>query len=763
MDQLLLKLNALGIDIRVDKGQLRLNVPKDFTDTNILEEVRAYKQDLIAFISERTNINAIKNIPKASNKEFHQLSPAQRRIFILHEIDKKSLAYNMPHILKIHGKVNVQVLNSIFKQLIERHESLRTSFKVLNDEPVQKIENSFEFQIEEFENESESVVINRFIRPFNLSKAPLFRVGLLSLRGDEYLLLIDIHHLIFDGVSFSILINDFVALYTEVSLQPVNLQYRDYSEWLQHDNFKLELLRQKEFWHSIYKEEVSTLDLPNDYSRPLNKSFNGSSLSFELDKESTENLSLIADMQNSTLFVIMLSVFKVLLSKLSNQEDIIIGTPTAGRIHADLESTIGMFVNTLPLRTNVAGHLSFLDLVSELKRHTLASFDNQSYPYEELVDELNIPRNSSRNPLFDVMFVYQNLENSLIELPDLELSAYHNNLNFSKFDLTLSLGENDGKLSLNFTYSTDLFKCETIERFILYLKNIVKSVILNPQISISEIDILPPKEKDRLLNVFNDNALAYSKDSLIHEIFQEESFNSPEKVAVICNGQSISYKELNERSNQLANYLSKKGIGEGEIIGLLMIKSIDLVVSILGVLKTGAAYLPMDIHHPANRNRYVVESSGIKSLIVTKTTDEVNDLGVNIISVENEEITNESIDYTAPSLNGDNMAYILYTSGSTGIPKGVMIKHSAVLNLIASQTKEFAITKEDNILQFSTVIFDASVEQTWLALLNGATLVLLDNRTITDNKSFNEFLKEHSITHLHATPSFFRNSRFVKW
>ncbi|MBL6448216.1 amino acid adenylation domain-containing protein [Fulvivirga sp. 29W222] len=695
-------------------------------------------------------------ITKAPEKEHYALSPAQRRLFILHEMDRKSLAYNMSQILKVEGEIDHEKLTKAFKDLIIRHESLRTSFIMVDNEPFQVVEKNFQFEIEHFntDTDTEAAIIKGFIRPFDLRKAPLIRVGLVQIEPEENLLMVDMHHLISDGVSFSILISDFMSIYNHEALQPLQLQYKDYSEWLQQEEHKANILRQKEFWLAVYEEEVNTLDLPADYTRPLSKSFQGGSVSFEIDQENTSRLKQVTEGERTTMFMVVLSMFKILLSKLANQEDIIVGTPIAGRNHADLENMIGMFVNTLPLRNQVIGNLSFVDFVSQIKTNTLASFENQDYPYEELVDHLKVTRDAGRNPLFDVMFVFQNLEEPALELPGLLLKSYNSGHAMAKFDLTLSAAEVEGKLALSFEYSTDLFKEDTVKKFVQYFGQIVSAVVSDPKIRISEIEILSENEKDHLLHALNYLDVGFPKEKLIHQLFEEQAANFPDNVALEFRDEQLTYKELNEKSNQLAWLLRDKGVGPDTIVGLLTDRTIETVVGMLAILKAGGAYLPIDVDYPEDRIEYTLSDSGVDILLTTEqevkyqvTALNIRETDTSIYDLSNPPHVNQPAD----------MCYIIYTSGTTGNPKGVIIEHRNVVRLLFNDELQFDFNNRDVWTMFHSHCFDFSVWEMYGALLYGGKLIIIPKELSREPSGFLKLMLEKKVTILNQTPSAFYN------
>jgi amino acid adenylation domain-containing protein len=593
------------------------------------------------------------SIEPVEEKDYHALSSAQKRLYILHQMDEDSTSYNMPYALRLEGEVNKNELEVIFLGLIARHESLRTSFRMLDGVPVQRIHDNIEFEIEYYQvevkveeeegtrglpplsgetaargSQIETAPISSFIRPFDLSRPPLLRVGLVRQEEQEYLLMVDMHHIISDGISRRLLAKEFMALTAGKNLPPLRLQYKDFSEWQNQEAQREAQIKQKAYWKKQLQGEIPVLDLPCDYSRPTMQRFEGSAVPFAIDQEEVKALRSLALAEGMTLYMILLAIYYILLTKLSNQEDILVGTPTAGRHHADLQQIIGMFVNTLVLRNYPSGDKTYIELLREVKERSLQAFENQDYPYEELVEKVAITRDTSRNPLFDTMFVVQNMEIPKLEIPGLKLTLHEHPFDNSKFDITLIGWEAEKKLLFIFEYSTLLFKKETIERFVTYLKKVISSVAANPGIKICDVEILREEEKREIIYDFNNATSDCPKNKGIPGLFEEQVGNNPDSIAVIgpaesakgrrerwLGGHEISYKELNEKSNQLAYGLRSKGVAPDTIVGIMAERSLEMIIGILGILKSGGAYLPIDLEYPKERIQYMLKDSSAKILV----------------------------------------------------------------------------------------------------------------------------------------------------
>ncbi|HLP60972.1 MAG TPA: amino acid adenylation domain-containing protein, partial [Candidatus Deferrimicrobium sp.] len=518
-----LKVAALAAKIH---KEFNANIPlAQFFKINTIRELARYIR--------RIEKDQYLEIEPTEKKLYYPLTSAQKRLYFLQVMEETGTGYNMPQVMKLEGKINAAKLENTFRKLIQRHESFRTSFIMVEEEPVQRIHDEVESKsfAELFQKrplgEPPGAIIESFIRPFDLSQAPLLRVGLLKLAKEEYLLMVDMHHIISDGVSMVVLVKEFMALYEGRELSPLRLQYKDYAWWQAHR--RGETARQEAFWLSEFGEfeDIPELELPLDYERPRVQSFEGRSVGFDLGSGETRDLKALALKQGATLYMVLLAIYDIFLAKTGNRESVVVGTPVAGRLHADLEQVIGMFVNTLALKNVPAGEKSFNSFLEEVKEKTLSAFANQEYPYEELVEKVNIDRDTGRNPLFDTMFVLQNLDFPAIEILGLKLKSYPYERRTAKLDLTFVCSESDGRLFFTVEYAVWLFKQETALRLSEYFKKVVAAVLANPGVKISGIEILSAEEKEQLLLHFNSTAVDYPKDKTVHRLFEEQVAQAP--------------------------------------------------------------------------------------------------------------------------------------------------------------------------------------------------------------------------------------------
>ncbi|HLP62034.1 MAG TPA: condensation domain-containing protein, partial [Candidatus Deferrimicrobium sp.] len=601
------------------------------------------------------------------SREHYQLSPSQKRLWILDRLEEEEshIAYNVPGAYWLTGNLNIGALEKTYETVIKRHEILRTTFIIIDGEPRQKIHDfvslGFKWEHIDLRDDKDRIEKAKILAkkeaasPFDLEHGPLLRTKTIRLEQDQYLFLFTMHHIISDGWSMNVLIREILALYDayqnnrENPLPPLQFQYRDYSEWLNGDTMRRVLEKQEKYWLEEFAGEVPVLNLPLDYSRPAVMSFAGNAAWFGFDKGQTEALSQLARSEGVSIFIVLAAVFNVFLAKISDQEDIIIGTPTAGRHHPSLENILGMLVNTLALRSFPNGKKHFIQYLQQFRTTVWEAFENQDYPFETLVEKVVIKRDTGRNPLFDVMFslkgaygagTYQSSQ----YLPGQEIKSYAAEHVTSKFDLSFIASEQEGNLYFSCEYCTKLFREETIQRFFEYLTNAAVAITQNPLSKISEIEIIPAEEKDHILYTFNNTGTAYPVDKSIHRLFAEQAEQTPDAIALVARGLTkgeekkrrkeekkkkeepfgrinafggvhLSYRELNQQSDRLARLLIAKGITVDNIVGIKMERSVEMIVSILGILKSGGAYLPIDPEYPMDRVNYMLRDSSARILI----------------------------------------------------------------------------------------------------------------------------------------------------
>ncbi|MDW3194573.1 MAG: amino acid adenylation domain-containing protein [Cytophagales bacterium] len=762
IDEYITHLRSKNIIVSVKENQLEVEASEGDLTESIIDELKAKKPSIIQFFN---SLGAVyQPIKPVAKREYYPLSSAQRRMYFLYQFEPHALTYNMPQIVRLDGELDKDRLEYAFRKLVDRHESLRTSFKLIDEEPVQQITEQVDFQMEYYQSNEEEVqqVINKFIRPFDLAKAPLIRVGLITeIKSSEqgstaHILMVDMNHIVIDGVSQGILINDFMSLYYNEELPPRQLQYKDYAVWQQGAEQQAALFQQKAYWLEEYADLPPVLELPYDHKRPMVKNNQGSNLSFSIPVEQTAQLKSIAESEGATLFMIMLSVYSILLSKLSNREDIVIGTPTAGRQHADVENMIGMFVNTLAMRSYPKGTLSFREFLSAVQSMTLASFDHQGYQYEELIDALKIERDTSRNPLFDVMFAYQNFEESSLQMPGLKLSSLNNGQSVSKFDLTLTVSESVEQLFLEFEYATELFEKSTVERFAQYFTRIVGQVVSDPLLKLSDIEILSQAERNKMLYEFNSSSVNYQVgEATVISLFEKQVEKDPKGIAISFKEEKYTYEEVNERVNKLANYLlNVKKIQAEDVIGIYVDRSASMIFTLLAIIKSGSAYISIDPEYADERNNKIIDDSDLR-FIVTDKCSKLRSFNAKVpvvdLVMDSDRINKMSGSNPEVLIQPGHSAYIIYTSGSSGIPKGILIEHSSLLDYSLTFREHFSLTKEDKVIQQASLSFDTAIEEIFPTLISGASLLIMPDMGRDINYLVGA-IKDQGATILSTTP-----------
>ncbi|MCP5047210.1 MAG: amino acid adenylation domain-containing protein [bacterium] len=713
------------------------------------------------------------SIGAVEKKEYYVMSSAQKRLYFLHQMDEGRLSYNIPSIFELEGDLDLRQVKQVLDQLIKRHESLRTSFKFIHERPFQFIADEPDFDIEYHhmvndDSGAEYSVIKSFIAPFDLVRAPLLKLGFIRLEERKHILMFDTHHIVSDGVSAGIFMNEFMALYEGKTLEPLKIQYKDYSQWQVDEREREKFKQQESYWLEQFREEIHDLQLPSDYTRPAILGFEGGSVSFTLPPGETRRLNALAIREGVTLYMVLIAVYYIMLYRLSSQEDIVIGTPTAGRIHADLQNIIGVFLNTLPLRNYPDGNKTFNAFLREVRTNVLGAFDNQEYQFEDMVDKLNVNIDTSRNPVFDAMFVLHTQEIPGVRIEGLKLKPFDFNVETSNFDLTLIGVETREEIDLTAVFSTNLFKKETMETFTRYFRKIVTAIVNEPRIKLSQIEIISEDQRNYLLYELNDTQTEYPEDKTIHRFIEEQAAKIPDRAALIFGDRQLTYRQLNREADRLSAVLRWQGAAVGDIIGILFDRSMEMIIGILAVLKAGGAYVPLDPQYPTQRINYILADSNAKTLLSTtalsKDVEAISRWSGRTVFIDSDHGTGEPQGSprgtTEPGghytvLPGD-MAYIIYTSGSTGTPRGVMIEHSSVINLIVCQMRHFQITPEERVLQFSSISFDASVEQIFIAFFSGAGLVLVSKEDLLDGESFESVVSRYGITHMDTVPSFLK-------
>jgi tyrocidine synthetase-3 len=744
--------HSLNATIAVSRLHKEFHVRIPLAEFFSISTIKALAEHIRHMTQER-----FETIEPAAKQEVYPLSAAQKRLYVLHQLEEDNIGYNMPMAIQLKGTLSSR-LEEVFHTLVARHESLRTSFELKDSQPVQRIHQAASLAIERIQLENTAALaqtVEDFVRPFDLTRAPLMRVGLVELEPEHHILLVDIHHIVSDGVSQLVLQDEFTALYSGQQLPLLTLHYKDYSQWQHSEGQQEAHRRQEQYWVERFAGELPVLQLPTDYQRPAVQTFEGASYPFTLEASIVKPLKEVAAQHDATLFMAVLALFMTWLAKLSGQEDIIIGTPVSGRRHADLERVIGMFVNTLALRGHVEPRRSFKELLAAVRDDTLEAFENQDFQFEDLVEnpDLDIRRDLSRNPLFDVMFVFQNMESQPVELDGLTIEPYEYENAVSKFDLTLQAYEEDDVLHLSLEYCTRLFKAGTVERLAGYLEELAGQLTTGPSVPLREITILPDLQKQRILKEFNDTKQEFPLDITVPQLLEREADKQPDKTAVVWDSGSMSYGELNRRARRFAAGLLQRGAGPGSIVPILHRRSPDLVVAMYGILRAGAGYLTIDWEAPLERIEFILADSGSRLLVQDPAFDRPYSFEGTVVTPEELESAGDRKGTLPDYPPHDNPFYILYTSGSTGIPKGVMVEYRSVMNMLYSMARRCPM-REDGVYLFKTnYTFDVSVAELFGWLMGSGALAVLRWGDEKDSLAVADAIQTFAVTHVSFVPS----------
>ncbi|GAA6615938.1 non-ribosomal peptide synthetase [Scytonema sp. NUACC26] len=728
---------------------------------------------------------------------------AQQRLWFLDQLLPGNPLYNVSAALRLTGSLNVTALEQAFNEIVRRHETLRTTFLMVEGQLMQAIAPSLtiplsvidlhHLSITERETQAKHLATEEAQRPFHLSTGPLMRIALLRCDETEHVLLLNLHHIVADGWSIGILVRELGVLYAtacsnlpwkiSTPLPELPIQYADFAEWqckwLQEPgaNGLSPLQTQLTYWKKQL-DGISILNLPTDRNRPKVPSYKGAQQFLQIPKSLREALEELSRREGVTLFMTLLAAFQTLLYRYTQQEDIVVGSPIANRNRSEIEGLIGFFVNNLVLRTDFSGNPTFQELLGRVREVTLEAYAHQDCTFEKLVEELHPERDLSRHPLFQVVFSLQNTPVEILELPGLTLSLLEFDSKTAKLDLEFHLWQDLENLKGQIIYSTDLFDDSTITRMLGHFQTILESIVTAPQQKLSDLPLLteaelrqllvnfgtaPCSRRTQIINAFHPRPSATGCGSetknlqYFHQLFETQVKQTPNAVAIVFEQQELTYHELNSRANQLAHYLQQKGVVPEVIVGLCLERSIEASAGSLAILKAGGAYLPLDPTYPLERLKFMLEDARISVLL---TTSEISDrqLTNNIpivvyLDKDWKTIAQQSQENPTSNVTPNNLAYIIYTSGSTGKPKGVLIEHRGVYNLVQAQIETFNLQPGNRILQFASLSFDASVFEIVMALGTGGTLYLANKEFLLPGQSLIELLQKQAITHVTLPPA----------
>ena len=701
------------------------------------------------------------------------LSFAQQRLWFLDQLEPNSTVYSIPLKIRLNGSLRLELLASALNEIVRRHEVLRTRFLVKGDLPIQVIadEVNIEVPVEDLgvlppssqESEIQRMAAKNALHEFHLDTGPLIYANVLRLGEGEHVLLLNLHHIVFDGWSRHILLSELAALYDAYCdgrsspLPELPLQYADYAVWQQQYLQGEVLERLLLYWKQKLAGAPATLDLPTDRPRPAIQSFRGAVQLFTFPKMLSEDVARTSRQLGSTPFMTLLAAFQSMLKRYSGQDDMVLGAAIANRNHTEVEGMIGFFANTLVLRTSLAGDPSFRELLGRVKDTALNAYAHQDLPFERLVEELQPERSLSYNPLFQVLFSLENTPRRSFELRELHIQALPGGAGTSaKVDMAFFLLEAADGFTVRVEYNTDLFDDSTIDRMLRHYEVLLEGALANPGLRLSELPLLPLEERQQIVYDWNATQQDYASQRCLHELFEQHAERVPDAVACVFENEQLTYRELNKRANQLANYLKKRGVGPGQRVGIFVERSLDMMIGLLGIQKSGAAYVPLDPFYPAERIRMVLEDAQVPVLLTQQALlNSMPPHAAEVISLDSDwpQIAQESSSNLPCSAKPADLIYVIYTSGSTGKPKGVQVPHRAVVNLMASMARELSMGPDDVFPALASYAFDMCIPELYLGLVTGGRVVVARREMASNGEELAALLRETGATVVHATPT----------
>ncbi|MEG5173406.1 amino acid adenylation domain-containing protein [Microcoleus sp. B3-D7] len=727
-------------------------------------------------ILEQLTGNTKAAVPRPVSRSRHlPLSFAQERLWFFDQLEPGNPFYNLCGAVRVSGQLNVEALRQSIEKIIERHEVLRTAFVAVEGQPIQVVAAAGDWTLPVIDLSSRSpddrqAEVQRLSAlqaraPFDLGQSSLLRAKLLRLDFTEHVLLLTVHHIVFDGWSLGVFLRELAEFYQAFAsdrlplLSPLPIQYADFAAW-QRQQLQGEILEtQLAYWKQQLSGSLPVLNLPTDFPRPAVQTFQGARQTWELPKDLSSALAGLGQQEKATLFMTLLAAFKTLLYRYTGQTDILVGSPIANRNLREVEALIGFFVNTLVLRSDLNGNPTFRELLRSVREVALGAYAHQDVPIEKLVEELQPERDLSYSPLFQVGFALQNGLTQTLELPGLTLNSHEIDTGTANFDLMLFLEETDRGLTATWEYSTNLFQPSTIARMHGHFQILLEGIIANADTPISELPLLSDRERHQLLVEWNNTQVDYPKDSTIHQMFEARAQQTPDAIAVVFENKQLTYKELNQKANQVAHYLQKLGVKPEVRVGIYVDRSLEMVVGLLGIIKAGGAYVPLDPAYSSERLSFMLEDAKVQVLLAqSHIYEKIRDRARSAVFLDSdwENIARESKENCLSDVTPDCLAYVIYTSGSTGKPKGVQVNHRSAVHLFAATYPVFNFSERDAWTVFHSYAFDFSVWEIWGALVHGGKLVIVPLEVTQSPSAFYQLLCSERVTILNQTPSAIR-------
>ena len=769
------ELRRRGIELFVAGEELRYRAPQGTLTPEFTALLRQHKAELTRHLT--CNRFDPWRVPDAPH---YEVSHAQRRIWVLSQLGTASVAYNIPLRFQVEGWLDHRALENATSELVARHEVLRSTFKMVDGELRQVVHPPIPVTIREIDMSGEhepeaglrSFAGAEGVEPFDLENGPLLRVGLVRLSRSRQVLLFTVHHIVCDGWSMRVIMKDLRALYEaalsgrDASLPPLRIQFRDYAAWQNRLLDSDEMRLQREYWLSKFAGKLSPLNLPLDAPRQLLQTFKGRTLSLRFAAEDARRIRDCARSRQCSVFIFLVALIKVLLFRYSGQTDFVVGTAVAGRNRTEFEDQVGCYLNTLALRDILKPHESFDSFLRRVRQTILEALDHQDYPFDHLIDALKISRELSRSALFDVMVVNQSANELDSMMGSGRVSHVPQEVQTSKLDLHFDCEEGEDFLQIGIEYNPDLFLHERVERMGGHLRELVASILADPSQPVNHLNLLADSERQRLLVDLQPAAMDWRGHRTLIEMFEAQAAATPDAVALDCDGALLTYRELNRRGNQLARHLKRLSAGSEVLVGICLERSVEMVLGLLGIFKSGAAYVPLDPSYPAERLNYMIADSGLTILLTQASLESLFSAPhIHKVCLDTSwaTVAGESTENLELSSGGGNLAYVIYTSGSTGRPKGVQVLHGGVSNFLCSLRTELGISDHDVLLAVTTICFDISVLELFLPLVSGARVVIVSREVASDGVLLLRAMATSGATVMQATPATWRIVLAAGW
>ena len=775
-------LHTLGIELRFENDRIKCSAPKGGLTPELSQEIKRRKPELLEFLKEASALGSASDTPICPVGRDHNLplSVAQRSLWFTEQLMPGSQIYNLPCVFRLVGPLDVDVLERSFSEIITRHEILRATFTVENGEPVHIIAPPYRLNLSIVDmSDQEPITDETFFPmlrqetkvPFDLTKGPLIRIKLIRLRPTEHILFWMTHHMVWDGWSFDIMLDELASVYPAFSqgmpspLPEMTIQYADYAVWQKDWLKSKDLERQFSYWHKQLGGERTALQLPLDKTRPAQASRRGGRVRFDLPNSLVMALKTLGNQEDATLFMVLLAAFEVILSRYSGQEDFTIGCPMWGRTRPEIEKLIGFFTNNVVLRINLEGSPSFREVIRRVRKTSLDAYTNHAIPFERIVEQW---KDSNKTSFFQVLFSYQDARKRPLQMGEVhitQLPAPH--LDACPFDLLLWFKETQTELMSRLDFNTDVFTQSTMERFVNHLRVVLNGIIENPDAPIAAVPLLTEFERRQLLYEWNATEKDYPRAAGMHELFERQAVRTPNRTALEYADSRLTYAELDKRSNRLARFLQECGAGPGHSIGISLERSPAMVEGVLAILKCGAAFAPLDTDFPQERLSYMISDAHLRIIVTNDSVlARLPQCDARIISLDRDGPAIAGYSDTKPLIIGFNpecVAYVIYTSGATGTPNGVQIPHRAVVNFLTSMSDEPGLTQDDIVPALSPLSFDMAVLELFLPLCVGAVSLLVSREEAMNGALLADRLNRSGATVIQATPATWRMLHAAGW